>query len=165
MSDIKVFYGSTSGNTETSAKKIAGKLEADCINIADAKPEDFSGSLLIFGTSTWGIGELQDDWENGIDKLKPEILSGKKVALFGLGDQSGFGDTFIDGVGTIYHKAVECGADVIGKWSIEGYEYSGSTADLGGQFAGLALDDDNEPGKTDERIAKWVDQLKIEADL
>ncbi len=165
MSEIKVIYGSTSGNTEVAAQKIAEKMGGVCINITDATPDDFSGKLLIFGTSTWGLGELQDDWEIGIDKLTKEILAGKKVALFGLGDQSGFGETFIDGVGTIFNKVLECEAEVVGKWSTDGYYFSSSTADLGGVFAGLALDNDNEPDQTDERIEQWVTQLKKEAGL
>ena len=165
MSEIKVIYGSTSGNTEVAAQKIAEKLGGVCINIADAKPDDFSGKLLIFGTSTWGLGELQDDWESGIGKLTKETLTGKKVALFGLGDQAGFGETFIDGVGSLFNKILECEGEVVGKWSTDGYDFSGSTADLGGVFAGLALDNDNEPEQTDSRIEQWVTLLKKETGL
>lgn len=82
-----------------------------------------------------------------------------------MGDQCGFGDTFIDGVGTLYEKVIECGAKVIGQWDTEGYNFGGSTADLGDSFAGLALDDDNEPEKTEERISQWVEQLKNEAEF
>jgi len=163
MNTIKVVYGSTTGNTERAADLIADKIGGVCLNIADAVNDDFIADLLILGVSTWGIGELQEDWEDCISKLSKENLKGQKVALFGLGDQSGFSDTFIDGVGTLYEKASGCGAKIIGKWSVDGYDYNSSTADLGGVFAGLALDDDNEPEKTEKRISQWVEQLKTEA--
>lgn len=165
MSTIKIIYGSTTGNTEKAAELITDKIGGECINIINAGNDDFNADLVILGVSTWGIGELQDDWEDGMSKLTTENLKGKKVALFGLGDQSGFGDTFIDGVGTLYEKALECGAEIIGTWSTDDYDYGSSTAELGDTFAGLALDDDNEPDKTEERISQWVEQLKKEAEL
>lgn len=163
MSTIKIIFGSSTGNTENAAKFIAENIGGECINVTDAGNDDFAADLLILGVSTWGIGELQDDWEGAMSKLTEENLKGKKVALFGLGDQCGFGDTFIDGVGTLYEKVIECGAEVIGKWSTDGYDFGGSTADLGGIFAGLALDDDNESDKSEERMLKWIEQVKMEA--
>ena len=163
MSTVKVIYGSTTGNTEKAAEVIAEKLGGECVNIINAGDDDFNVDLVILGASTWGIGEVQDDWIDGMSKLTTETLKDKKVALFGLGDQCGFGDTFIDGVGTLYGKVLECGAEVIGKWSTDDYDFGGSTADLGDSFAGLALDDDNEPEKTEKRISQWVEQLKNEA--
>ena len=163
MSTVKVIYGSATGNTEKAAGLIAEKLGGECVNIINAGDDDFNADLVILGTSTWGIGELQDDWIDGMSKLTTENLNDKKIALFGFGDQCGFGDTFIDGVGTLYEKVLECGEEVIGKWSTDDYSFSGSTADLGDSFAGLALDDDNEPEKTEERISQWVEQLKNEA--
>jgi flavodoxin I len=71
----------------------------------------------------------------------------------------------IPALGTIYEKVVELGANVIGQWSTEGYEYNDSTAVLDSKFVGLALDDDNEPELTSERIKKWCMQLKTEANL
>jgi flavodoxin I len=165
MATIKVIYGSNSGNTERAAMAIANQLGADCINISNAAEKDFDADLLILGTSTWGIGELQDDWLSDFDLLNQIDFNGRKVALFGLGDQFGFADSFIDGVGTLYQKVIERNASVIGMWSKAGYEHHSSTAELGDNFAGLALDDDNEPEKSEERITKWCEQLRTEAAL
>lgn len=165
MSVIKVIYGSSTGNTENAANAIAGQLGGSAVNVASASLEDLNADVLVLGTSTWGIGDLQDDWFGQIDQLDKVDLKGKKVALFGLGDQNGFGDSFIDGVGTLYHKAVSRGAEIIGRWSTEGYSHSNSTAVVDGKFVGLALDDDNESGKTPERIARWCKQVKAEAGL
>lgn len=165
MSAIKVIYGSSTGNTENAANAIAGKLGGTVINVASASLEDFNADLLVLGTSTWGIGDLQDDWLGQIDQLDKVGLKGKKVALFGLGDQNGFGDSFIDGVGALYQKVIELGAEVVGFWDPAGYSHSNSTALVDGRFAGLALDDDNEGDKTPERIAAWCEQVKAEAGM
>ena len=165
MADIKVIFGSTTGNTEDAANIIAGELDGKIINVTDAQAEDFDADILILGSSTWGIGEVQDDWFAGLEVLDKVDLKGKTVALFGEGDQMGFSDTFVDALGTLYQKVIERGAKVIGRWSVEGYKHSGSTAEMDGEFVGLALDEDNESGLTAERIKEWCAQLKSEAGL
>jgi flavodoxin I len=165
MTKIKVIFGSTSGNTENAANLIAAELGGEVINVTDASAAEFEADLLVLGSSTWGMGELQDDWFNGLKTLQDVDLKGKKVALFGEGDQMGFGDSYLDAVGTIYEKVTKLGAEVIGRWSIEGYEHSGSTAEVDGSFVGLALDDDNEPELTEGRVQTWCKQLKKEAGL
>lgn len=160
MATIQVIYGSTTGATEMAAKEIADQLGAALLNVADAKAEDFDADVLVLGTSTWGIGDLQDDWDAKLGLLDKIDLAGKKVALFGMGDQFGFGDTYIDGVGTLRDKAVARGATIIGETSKDGYSYTGSTAEVDGKLSGLALDDTNEAELTPGRIQAWTDQLK-----
>ena len=92
-----IFYGSTTGTTEAIAEKVGALLGADVMPVADIdKVEEYE--FVIFATSTWGMGDLQDDWMDGIDALKAKNLTGKKVALIGVGDQAAFGDTFVDGI-------------------------------------------------------------------
>ncbi|MDD5597002.1 MAG: flavodoxin [Victivallaceae bacterium] len=165
MADIKVIFGSTTGNTENAANIIAKELGGKAISAADARPEDFNADILILGSSTWGVGEIQDDWIGGLAMLNDCDLKDKIVALFGEGDQMGFGDTFVDAVGTLYQKVTERGAKVIGRWSAEGYKHGSSTAEINGEFVGLALDEDNESELTFERIRKWCGRLKSEAGL
>jgi flavodoxin I len=93
MADINVIFGSTTGNTENAANMIAVELGGKAVNITDAVKKDFDADILILGSSTWGMGELQDDWIAGIDILSDVDLEGKVVALFGEGDQTGFCDT------------------------------------------------------------------------
>mgnify|MGYP000379341182 CR=1 FL=1 len=90
-----IFFGSTMGTTEAVAADIAKQLgvaDADVHNVAD-KPagEVQKYDLLVLGSSTWGAGELQDDWYGFLAQLKAQDLSGKKVALFGCGDLSARG--------------------------------------------------------------------------
>jgi len=162
MSKIGIFYGSSTGNTESTAKYIKKELskDADIYNISDveaAKTLDYD--FLIFGVSTWGEGDLQDDWESLLPKLKKLDLSGKTVALFGLGDQDGYPDNFQNAMGTVYSAVVKAGAKVVGEWPAEGYDFSESTAVVDGKFVGLALDEDNQAELSNERIALWLGQI------
>lgn len=165
MSKVKVIFGSTTGNTERTAALIASIMGGEAVNVATASRDDFDAELLIVGTSTWGCGDLQDDWLSSAGIIDTLDLTGKKVALFGLGDAMGFGDTFINGVGTLYRQLVSRGAEIIGKCDVSGYEYSDSSAVVDGEFVGLPLDDDNEPEKSESRIAAWCGKLKAEAGL
>ena len=62
---------------------------------------------LILGTSTWGFGDLQEDWDAFLGSLTKMNLTGKTIALFGLGDSSTYSDTFVDGMGIIYRALLE----------------------------------------------------------
>nr|WP_321502334.1 flavodoxin [uncultured Dethiosulfovibrio sp.] len=162
MSNIAVFYGSTTGATQGVAEKIAGILGADIFDASSAGNDAIEGhDVLLLGSSTWGLGELQDDWNDFLPKLEKAELSGKKVAFFGTGDQEGFGDTFVEALGII-HDAIEGkGVTVIGKWPSDGY--SGTSSALkDGFFVGLPIDESNQSDMTDDRIAAWTEQLKSE---
>ena len=163
MAKTGIFYGSTTGNTEAVAKKIKDLLgiDADIANISSSSIEDMMKyDNLILGSSTWGMGDIQDDWSTIINKLSKADFSGKKVALFGTGDQNAYTDTFVDAIGLLYEALENSGAEFIGAWPSEGYDHSESKAVKNGAFVGLALDEDNQSEMTDERIAKWVQNLK-----
>lgn len=84
---------------------------------------------------------------------------GKKVALFGLGDQASYSESFVDGLGILYDAVAEEGAVIVGATSTNGYEFSESRAVRDGQFVGLVLDEDNQPSESEQRIASWIAQL------
>lgn len=163
MDKTIVVFGSSTGTCEAIAEKIASKLCVESINVQDFNADIVSENQnLILGTSTWGAGELQDDWYDGISILKDADLSGKTVALFGCGDCESYGDTFCGAMGELY-EAVKCaGATVVGSVSTDGYTFDDSAAVVDGRFVGLALDDVNEDDKTDERIDAWIDSIKGE---
>lgn len=165
MAEVKVIYGSTTGNTEAAANAIAAAFAVRAINIADATKEDFTADLLLLGSSTWGIGELQDEWMSGISLLENADLAGRKVGVFGTGDQEGVADSYCDAVGIIAKTAAARGAEIIGKTSSAGYAHCCSAAAEGDLFCGLALDDNNQPELTPDRIAAWVEQIKKEAGI
>ena len=162
MKKTAIFYGSTSGNCEGIANKIAEALGVSDVFSASqldaAKLAEYDNLLL--GSSTWGCGDLQDDWYDGVDVIKSSDLSGKTVAVFGCGDSSGFSSTYCDAIGTLYEAAKGAGANMIGAVSTDGYTFDESTSVVDGKFVGLALDEDNESDKTDERITAWVEEIK-----
>jgi len=157
---VTVVYGSSNGSTEQIAVIIAWKIGGKSINVASAKTNDFENSdLLILCTPTYESGGLQQDWEDRLDVLKEANLSGKKVALFGLGDQSSYPDSFVDAMGILYDAVTEKGATVIGETATSGYEFTNSRAVRDGKFVGLAVDEDGQPSETAQRIATWIAQL------
>lgn len=158
-----IFYASSTGNTENAAKEINEQLGGGLtlVNIADSGVSSMADyDKLILGASTWGEGELQDDWEEYFDEFKEIDFSGKTVALFGLGDQEGYAEYYLDAMGIIYELVIEKGATVVGSWPTEGYEFEESKAVVDDNFVGLALDDDNEDDMTDERITAWCSEIK-----
>ena len=169
MTNIGLFYGSTTGNTEEVAAMIAAAIGEDKVDVIDISTASIEKLLeydrLILGSSTWGSGDLQDDWEDFVDSLKEADLKGKKIALFGVGDSVSYGDTFVGGLGELFQLIENSGAEFFGKVSTEGYDYEESPAEIDGKFVGLALDQDNEDDKTEERIQNWVKSLKEEGFL
>lgn len=167
MSKIGLFFGTTTGKTESVAeiiqKELGGETVVTMYDIAEVEASDFDDyQCLIIGCTTWNIGELQSDWEGFFPELDDIDFSGKKVAYFGTGDQVGYADNFMDALGILEEKISEQGGITVGEWTTEGYEFSESRAIKNGKFVGLAIDEDNQSELTDERIKTWVAQLKKE---
>ena len=165
MKKIGVFYGSSTGTCEDLANRIAGKLgvASSDVHSADKLTADLTDSYesLLLGTSTWGDGELQDDWYDAVKVLKGMDLSGKTIALFGCGDSESYGDTFCDGMGILYKDLKDSGCMFVGNHvNPNDYSFSSSIAVADGAFIGLALDEVNESDKTDARIEAWTADIK-----
>ncbi len=162
MAKIALIYGSTTGNTQSAAQEIESALSAHEVTSIEVSEMSASTleeySNLILGTSTWGCGDLQDDWDCELSTLSSADLSGKTVALFGSGDSASYPDTFVDGMGTLYQAVVAAGATVVGQTSASGYSHSDSTAEVDGQFVGLALDDDT-MDENSGKIEAWAGQI------
>jgi flavodoxin long chain len=174
MNKIGLFYGSSTSHTESVAydlQETLNKVEANLVtihNIGEATPEQLNAyPYLIFGIPTWDIGELQEDWEFFWDKLESVDFAHKKVAIFGLGDQYGYPDTFLDAVGILGEEVLALGGELVGFWSPEGYEFEDSLAlTSGGKLlVGLALDEDNQGDMTLQRIQQWSNQILAEFGL
>ena len=169
MEKIGLFYGSDTGVTDDITKDFVELWETDELvvsEIGDATIEDIDQyKVLILGLSTWYDGDLQSDWEDFFDDFKEINFTNKIVAIYGLGDQIGYGEYFIDGVGILAKVIIENGGKIIGKWPIEGYRFTESVAVIENDneyFYGLAIDNDNESQLNDERLTKWIDQVKQE---
>lgn len=85
MKKIGIFYGSATGTTEKIAKRIGqllGVADEDIHNVADTAPSKVADySLLVLGSSTWGSGELEDDWYDFIAGLEELDLRNKEIGL------------------------------------------------------------------------------------
>lgn len=166
MKKTGIFYGSTTGTTESVARLIADKLGIAPADVHEVTQLDTalaeSYEALILGTSTWGDGELQDDWYDGLKVLQGAHLSGKIVALFGCGDSESYSDTFCDAMGLLYEGLKDSGCTFVGAVDDSDYTYSASVAANDGKFVGLALDDVNESDRTDDRVSAWAAQLQAE---
>lgn len=159
-----IIYGSNLGNTFTVAKMIAKELKIDekhILNIADATAEAINlYDKLIMGTSTWGVGEMQDHWlEFNFKKLE---LKNKTVALFGLGDSQIYAFTFCNGLGGLYKNLQSKHPKFVGFVSKSKYTFSESSAVVGDKFVGLALDYDNYPEQVEKQVKEWIDQIRHE---
>lgn len=159
---IAVIYGSAMGNTEGAANTIASKLGiSDVFNITDIDANKINSyDKLICGTSTWGSGDLQDDWDSF--DFSALNLSGKIVAVFGMGDSESYSDTYCGGMGKLAQNLKEAGATLVGEVSTDGYNFESSDAVVDGKFVGLALDNDNQEDQTESRIDSWVAQIKTQ---
>lgn len=161
MKKTVIIFGTSTGTCEELAGRIGAKLGVDnIINVTDLDDSVIAANdNLILGTSTWGAGELQDDWYDGVRTIGAADLSGKTVALFGCGDSESYPDTFVGGMAELYNAAHKAGADIVGAVSVDGYTFDDSESVVDGKFVGLALDEVNEDDKTDERIDAWVQQI------
>lgn len=163
MKKTIVVFGSSTGTCEGIANEIAGKLGVEAVNVQDFDADKVAeNDNLLLGTSTWGVGEVQDDWYDGLKVIKGADLSGKTVALFGCGDSCSYSDSFCGGMAELYSAVKEAGAKVIGEVDAADYTYDDSEAVQDGKFVGLALDNDNEESKTAERIDAWIEAIKGE---
>lgn len=169
MTKISLFFGTTTGKTEGIADLIVDEFNGIPItskDISKASLDDLvAADVIIIGSPTWDIGQLQSDWESVYDDLDKLDFSGKKVAYFGTGDQYGYADNFMDAIGILEEKISSRGGKTIGYWSIDGYEFNQSRAVRDNKFVGLAIDEDNQSELTEKRVKSWVSQLKQELGL
>ena len=164
MNKIAILYGSSTGNTEAVAKQIKELFDgqADIYNVAEVRLDDIKNyPYLILGTSTTGIGDLQDDWDGFLPSFSKMDLSGKKVAIFGLGDSASFSGSFAQSMRVIY-DAIKDKVKIVGQVPDEGYTYDESESVIDGMWVGLPLDEDNEYNLTAQRLKSWVEILKKE---
>ena len=162
MNNIAILYGSSGGNTESVAKRLNEFLggNADLYDVARVKLDEIkSYPYYILGTSTTGIGDLQDDWEGFLPTFKKLDLSNKTIAIFALGDSASFSSSFAQSMRHLY-DAVKNQSTVVGEVVDEGYTYDESDAVIDGKWVGLAIDEDNEYDLTDDRLQAWADKLK-----
>jgi len=167
---VGLYYSTSTGNTETVAGYIAdGAGIEDWKDIGDAENDEILGhDAIIVGSPTWHTGADTErsgtSWDEWLYNQLPEMdFSGKKVAIFGVGDSASYGENYCDAMGELYDLFTAKGAKVYGMTSgDEGFDYSESKSLVDGKFVGKVFDEDNYSDESEERTAAWIEQLKSE---
>jgi len=103
---------------------------------------------------------LQRDWAHFLPQMDGLDLRGKKVALFGLGDAKAFSGLFVNALRILHDTARERGAEIIGAWPADGYDFAYSAALEGDHFVGLVIDEENQSDLTVDRVGRWAALLR-----
>merc|ERR1712130_838543 len=165
MGGSGVYYSTSTGNTETVAQYIADAAGCSIEDIGDASEDEVKGyDSLIVGAPTWHTGADEQRsgtaWYDFLYYTLPNIeLDGKNVAVFGVGDQQGYGDNYCDAAGELYDLFEAKGCKMFGLTSTDGYTHTDSKALVGDKFCGLMFDEDNQYDMSEDRAKAWVEQL------
>jgi len=181
MAAVGIVFGTSTGSTGTVADLIfeafgpdvaAEPVDVDTLDEGQLGEVFLQHDALVVGTPTWNTGADTERSGTGWDELYygplPKIqdeLRGKKVAVFGLGDQSSYGENYADATGELFDVFEGMGCQMLGSWPQDGYEHEASKAIRGDKFCGLLLDMVNQEEMTEERVQRWVQQLKEEGIL
>lgn len=171
MKTIGIVYWPKRGSVELNAKRIRqewGESDAEMIPLRDMDLDILKKyKYLIFGCSTVGADTWRDaytgnPWLAFYAKMSKTNfdLQGKKVALYGLGDQILYPWHYVDELARLGKELTEHGAVIVGKWPAEGYEHTESKALKDDFFLGLALDEHNQPDLSPVRIREWIADLR-----
>ena len=166
MNKTAIIYSFNTKKTGKIATQIQEAFNEPAIEMLNAEEitEDLflSFDQIIMGVPTWFDGELPNYWDEFVPDLEEMDLKNKKIALFGLGDQKGYAENFLDGVGIMAEILEARGAVLVGFTSTEGYEFESSRAVRKDQFVGLAIDYENQGSMNKQRVAAWIEELKKE---
>ena len=169
MSEIALFFGPVDGAVHRVANKIRDAIGPDkvvMVPVKDATVEDLKKyDKIIFGLSTvgsetWHSIYSNQDWARFLPEIGKTRYEGKNLAVFGLGDHITYAATFVDHIALLGNELMKNGATLVGQVPPDGYEFDESEAFIDGQFIGLPVDEDFEPERTDERVKKWVEQIR-----
>jgi flavodoxin I len=164
MKKVALIYSYNTQKTVQAAKEIIevfGPAEIDEINAEEINGKKFlEYNNIIIGVPTWFDGELPNYWDEFVPELETLDLKGKKIAIFGNGDQRDYPENFVDAIGLIAEILEKRGAKIIGETSLEGYKYEKSRAVRNEKFLGLALEFENQSELNTIRIKNWVSSIK-----
>ena len=167
---VGIYFATTTGKTEDIAERLHALLPSaespkDLADI-DSLNEFTSLNGIICGIPTWNTGADNERsgtaWDSLLDEIASLNLTGKKVAIFGLGDSSTYTENFCDAMEELHSYFVKAGATMVGYVKKSEYTYEESKSVIGDSFCGLPLDEDSESNMTDNRLNNWATQLKSE---
>ncbi|MEZ5081894.1 MAG: flavodoxin domain-containing protein [Bacteroidales bacterium] len=165
MKKVLLVYWPEEGSVEKVASKFAFRSERSnfkMVSVANVSVSDLQEyNNWIIGGSTVGSHVWQDAddsniWFEFFKKLNKIDLTQKVVAFYGLGDQILYPHHFVDGLGVFQEEFETRKANIVGQWPIDGYNFIDSDGMKNKMFFGLAIDEEHQPEKTDERIDDWL---------
>lgn len=166
MEKTAIIFSFNTVKTARAAKMIYERFADENIDMVNA--EDITGDKflqyrnLILGVPTWFDGELPNYWDEFVPEIEEMDLRGRRIAIFGPGDQKNYPENFVDGIGILGRLLEERGAELVGFTAASEYTFEKSAALREDKFMGLPLDFENQASKNSERINRWVEQLKKE---
>ncbi len=166
MEKTAIIFSFNTVKTSQAAKMIYESFADENIDMVNA--EEITGEKflqyrnLILGVPTWFDGELPNYWDEFVPEIEEMDLRGRRIAIFGPGDQKNYPENFVDGIGILGRLLEERGAELAGLTEASEYSFEKSAALKGDKFMGLPLDFENQASKNRERISRWVEQLKKE---
>lgn len=170
-----LIYWPKGGSVEKATERIYNRfhltfgLPMDRFELGDVTPEKLAGYDLFFvGGSTVGADSWQDAYagekwgpfNTNVKENYPDLFKGKKVALYGLGDQILYPEDFVNDMALLKKRFEELGAVIIGSYFDSNYEFSDSAAFDGESFVGLALDEVNQDDLSETRVENWLAAIK-----
>jgi len=167
---VGIYFATTTGKTEDIAERLHSMISSaeppkDLADVLDLS-EFSSYEGIICGIPTWNTGADSERsgtaWDSMLEGIGALNLTGKKVAIFGLGDSSTYTENFCDAMEELHSYFVKSGAQMVGYVSKSDYTFEESKSVMADSFCGLPLDEDSESDMTDERLANWSKQLKQE---
>lgn len=126
---------------------------------------------VICGTPTWNTGADTERSGTAWDEVYYSecttlTLTGKPVAVFGLGDQEAYSENYADATGELHDVLEGLGVKVFGMTNVDdSYVHEASKAQRGDKFVGLMCDQANQDDLTEGRVEGWVKQLVGEGEL
>lgn len=169
MKRIGIIYSFNTNKTSQAAKKIGNEFDmknVQHVNAEDITEKEFLNyDFNILGIPTWFDGELPNYWDEFVPAIEDMDLKGRTYALYGNGDQKGYPENFVDGIGIMADLLESRGARLVGFTSAKDYQFESSKALREDKFTGLALDFENQGRQINQRIRNWAKQIKAEAGI
>ena len=170
MSKTAIFYSPQGGSVNSIANMLGemiGNEKVEISPVKDFKENDLHkyNQIILIGSTVgadhWDNEVVVDEWTEFFTRIEKPGLKEKKVAIVGLGNSVLYPEHFVDGMAVLHEKVLEQNATVFGKVDAAEYDFEDSEAvNEDGYFCGLAIDEDNEPELTAERLEKWISLLK-----
>jgi flavodoxin I len=175
MSKTAILYSPQGGNVNSVANKLGEMIGNDKVDIIPVKEVEkgdlykYNKMILVgstVGADHWNNEIVVDEWIEFFAKIKEISFEKIKVAIVGLGNSVLYPSHFVDGMANLYERITKQNAKVLGFVDAKDYSFTDSEAvNDDGFFCGLAIDEDNEPELTTERLEKWIFILKSDFDF